>query len=92
MSDDYMTREDSGGPQVLDIISLYGQLQAVRIALRKHVNNLERSVEERKQLYADLKAKEAALTSAIAQQITQLDPSERQRLKAMYDQEPVCAT
>ncbi len=92
MPDDYTSRDESGGPQLLEIISLYGQRQAVQIALRKQVNNLDRTVEERKQLFADLKAKEAALTSAIEAQLPTLSPALVQQLKEKYEAEPLCAT
>lgn len=91
MSDDYTTREDAG-LMLLDAISLYGQLQAVRIGLRKHVNNLTRSVKERKQRYADLRAQEDELNEKIEQLLPHLDPKDVQQLKDRYEQDPVCAT
>jgi len=92
MPDDYTTRDESGGPQLLEIISLYGQRQAVQIALRKQVNKLERTVDERKQLFMDLKAKEAALTASIEAQLPALNPELVQQLKEKYEAEPLCAT
>jgi peptidoglycan hydrolase CwlO-like protein len=85
MTDEYTTREDAGGQRLLEAISLYGQLQAVRIALRKHVNNLTRSVEERKQLYAELRAKEDDMKDRIAQLLPHLSPEDVQQLKEKYE-------
>jgi hypothetical protein len=91
MTQEFTTREDAGGPMVLDAINLYGQRQTVRTGLRVQVNNLTRSVKDRKQLYADLRAKEDALTERIEQLLPYLNPALVQQLKNKYETVPVHA-
>jgi len=85
MSSEFMTREDAGGMLLLDAISLYGQLKTVQEGLRVQVNNLTRSVKERKQLYADLRAKEDELKDRIEQLLPHLDPEDVRQIKEKYE-------
>src|SRR3990167_7559006 len=85
MYNGYVSREEAAGTMLYDAINLCGQREQVRRGLKVQVNNLTRSVHERKALYADLRAKEDELTAQIEQVLPHLEPSDAQRLHDQYD-------
>lgn len=80
MSDEFTTR-DEAGPALMDVNFHCGQLAVVRHRLRTNVNDLRKSVDERKKLYDDLKMREAEIISLIDQASLGLSPSELQWVK-----------
>jgi cell division protein FtsB len=64
MTDDFVTRE-AAGQELQHTMFLCGQLAVVRNGLRTRVNDLNKSIEERKQIYETLKAEEATLVEQI---------------------------
>lgn len=81
----YVTQDDIGGMVLRHAISLCGQREQVRRGLKVQVNNLTRSVAERKKLYADLRAEEDRLTAEIEQVLPHLDAEDRRQLLEKYD-------
>ena len=91
MTKAYLTRDEAGGTILQDAISLFAQRAQVREGLRVQVNNLARPVKERKQLYADLRAKEDELTERIAQVLPHLEPDDQRQLLEKYEPSTVSA-
>ena len=85
MSNEFLTRDEAGSPMLLQVIGLYGQRERVRIGLRVQVNNLTRSVAERKKLYADLRRQEDELTEQIQQILPHLEAEDRRQLLEKYE-------
>ena len=75
------------GSALQKAIGLYAARAAVRERLRVQVNNLSKTVEERKRLYTDLKAAEAAFTVQIEEMKPLLDPGELRALLEHYEPE-----
>lgn len=76
MSDeDFVTRDDAGA-RLCEANFVCGQLAVVRHRLRTRVNDLSKTVEERKALLAALKADEEALMAKLDQLSTHLTPAD----------------
>lgn len=73
------------GSMLQHAISLCAARAVVRRGLKVQVNNLTKPVRERKALYAELRAKEDALTEQIEQLVPHLDPDDVAKLTAQYE-------
>lgn len=90
MTEQYATREDSGGEVFLNAVTLFSSREQIRHYLRTKVNDLSFSVEERKRMIQDFNAKEHALTLEIADMMQLLEPEDVRVLLDRYERyEPV---
>ena len=80
-----MNQDQFVGSMLQDAISLCAQREQIRKGLRVQVNNLTRSVAERKKLYADLRRQEDELTERIQQVLPHLEEEDRRQLLEKYE-------
>ncbi len=75
MPEAYVTR-DEAGPSLLEAMALCGRLAVVRAWLRTRVNDLNKSVDERRRIFDELKEQEAEIVALIDQSSARLTPDD----------------